>query len=132
MSTRVVATLELKNWDERPFEEMTGGSKLTRASVTQSVAGDITGEASSESIMYYREDGTATYTGLQRFVGNIGDLAGSFVVQATGTYNGDEARTDIEIIPGSGTDDLSGLQGQGTFVAPHGPTGTLTLDYDIE
>jgi hypothetical protein len=131
MSTRVTATLELKNWDEQPFEEMEGGSKLTRASVSQSVAGDIIGDATSESIMYYRQDGTASYTGLQRFVGRIGDLSGSFVVEATGNYDGNEAKTNIEVIPGSGTGDLSGLQGQGTFVAPHGPTGKLTLDYSI-
>jgi Protein of unknown function (DUF3224) len=132
MSKRATATLELKNWDEQPFEEMEGGSKLTRASVTQSVAGDITGDASSESIMFYREDGTASYTGLQRFVGRIGDLSGSFVVQVTGIYDGNEAKTDIEVIARSGTDELSGLQGRGTFVAPHGPTGTLTLDYSID
>jgi hypothetical protein len=132
VTTRAIATLELKSWDEQPFEEMEGGSKFTRASVTQSVAGDISGEATSESLMYYRQDGTANYTGLQRFVGQIGDHSGSFVVQATGIYDGNEAKTDVLVIPGSGTDDLMGLRGEGTFVAPHGPTGTLTLDYDID
>ena len=34
MSTHATAVFEIKTWDEKPYQEMEGGSKLTRASVT--------------------------------------------------------------------------------------------------
>ena len=36
MSTRATGTIEIKTSDEKPYEEIDGGSKLTRASVANS------------------------------------------------------------------------------------------------
>ncbi len=36
MSTHAMGTLDVKTWDETPYDEIGGGAKLTRASVTQS------------------------------------------------------------------------------------------------
>ncbi|TME87783.1 MAG: DUF3224 domain-containing protein [Chloroflexi bacterium] len=36
------------------------------------------------------------------------------------------------VIERSGTEQLKGLRGQGTFVAPHGPSAQITLDYDFD
>src|SRR2546423_11824843 len=75
------AVLEVKTWDEKPYQEIEGGSKLTRASVTKAYRGDISGDATSESLMFYRADGSAVFAGLERVVGSIGGRAGSFVLQ---------------------------------------------------
>jgi hypothetical protein len=82
--------------------------------------------------MYYREDGTAEYTGLQRFTGQIAGRSGTFVMIADGGYDGGEARSGWRVIPGSGTGDLAGLAGSGVSVAPAGqPGGTYSLDYEL-
>jgi hypothetical protein len=35
------------------------------------------------------------------------------------------------VIPSSGTDDLKGIIGTGTFDAPGGPKATYALDYEL-
>jgi hypothetical protein len=41
------------------------------------------------------------------------------------------ARGRWTIVPGSGTDELRDIQGEGTWEAPHGPEATFELDYDL-
>ncbi len=45
MTTRATATFKVNSWDEKPYDEMEGGPKLTRATVTKSFSGDIEGES---------------------------------------------------------------------------------------
>ena len=94
-------------------------------------SGGIEAAASSQSLMFYRADGTAVITGLQRMTGRVDGHSGSFVLHTDGTFDGSEARTRWLVIPGSGTDELAGLRGEGTAVAPHGPNGSYTFDYDL-
>src|SRR5439155_18035076 len=84
--THAKATFDIKSWDEKPYNEMNGMPKLTRASVIKSYQGDITGEGKLESLMMYRDDGSASFVGLERVVGSVGDRSGSFVLQGTGTF----------------------------------------------
>jgi uncharacterized protein DUF3224 len=127
------SAFEVKNWDESPIFDENGGSKVTRATVTRAFEGDVAGEGTVEWLMGYQEDGTATFVGLERIVGRVGERAGSFVVQHTGTFDGEMAEGELLVVPGSGTEDLRGLKGEGSFKAGLGPDGTrtFTLDYDI-
>jgi hypothetical protein len=80
--------------------------------------------------MCYREDGTASVVGLQRIDGRVGDRAGSFVLQSTGSFDGREARGSLLVVPGSGTGELRGLRGEGEMVA--GATTSIALDHEVE
>ena len=71
------------------------------------------------------------FTGLERVVGKIGDRSGSFVLRTEGVYDGKEAKTEWSVVPDSGTEGLAGLKGKGSSVAPHGPNGEFTLDYEL-
>jgi len=132
MTARAEGTFTVQGWDESTYQELAGKSKLTRASMTFGYTGDVEATGGSEALMFYREDGTATFTGLQRMEGRIGDRAGSFVLQADGAYDGTEATTTWQVIDGSGTDDLRGLRGSGSSVAGSGMSGTFALDYDLD
>ena len=137
MSTHATGTHDMKTWDEKTWDgkpaNEVSGAKLTRASVTNSFHGDIEGEGTLEYLMTYRDDGSASYVGLERVVGRIGDRAGSFVLQHSGTFAGGAAKTTWSVVPGSATGDLRGLRGEGGFVAHHGePSASYTLDYDFE
>ena len=96
MAARAMGTFEVTAWDERPYLEMADGRKLTRASVTQRFSGDIEGEGSVEWLMFYGEDGTASFVGMQHVVGKIGGRSGSSVLETSGSYDGKAAgaRTD--------------------------------------
>jgi hypothetical protein len=123
---------KIEAWDEKPYVESEDGSKLTRASVTQSFSGDIEGEGSVEWLLCYRADHTADFVGMQRVTGRIGKRTGSVVLRTIGTFDGTEARGDWVVVPGSGTEGLSGLRGRGGFTAPRGREPSITLDYELE
>ena len=132
MSTHATATFELKSWEEKPYDEMEGGPKLTRASITKSFKGDIQGEGTLEYLMVYRDDGSASFVGLERIVGCVGDRSGSFVLQHSGTFEGGTAKATFFVVPGSGTGGLRGLRGEGRFAAGHSDNYPITFDYDFE
>ena len=132
MSTHAQAQFKVQSWDENTYEELDGDAKLTRASVGQEFTGDLEGGGSVEWLMCYREDKTADFVGLQRFVGRIGSRSGSFVMQTRGSFDGTEAKGDLDVVAGSGTEELSGITGTGAFTAPLGSTASVELDYDFE
>ena len=132
MSTHATATFKVKSWDEKPYDEMDGGPKLTRASITKSFTGDIEGEGALEYLMMYRDDGTASFIGLERITGRVGDRAGSFVLEHAGTSDSSIATATWSVVPGSGTGDLRGLKGVGGFSSGHAESYPMTLDYDFE
>jgi hypothetical protein len=134
MSTHATAVFEVKIWDEKPYQEIEGGSKLTRASATKAYRGDITGDGTSESLMFYRADSSAAFAGLERVVATISGRTGTFVLQVSGTYRDGTATGDCTVVPGSGSGELSGLRGEGRYVARHVdyPNVPFTLDYSFE
>jgi hypothetical protein len=127
------ATFKIADWAEDEILDADGGPKVTRATVSMSFAGELDGEGSVEWLMGYDEDGTACFVGLERVVGAIDGKRGSFVVQHVGTFDGETARADLLIVPGSGADDLRELSGKGSLVAGMGPDGerSISFDYDL-
>jgi hypothetical protein len=129
------ATFKVENWDETPILDSDDSApRVTRALVTKSFSGDIAGDATVEWLMGYQEDGTATFVGLERFVGSVGGRSGSFVLQHNGTFDGSIAQSTIVVVPGSGTDDLRELRGEGTLEAGMGEDGVrrVALDYELD
>lgn len=131
MKKRANARFAIKNWDEKPYSEGPDQPKLTRASVTKTLTGDIAGESQIEYLMMYRSDGTATFVGLERVTGSIGHRTGSFVLQRTGVFEDGQAKETYSVIPGSGTGELRGLSGDGKTSVGHGMEHPFTLDYEL-
>jgi hypothetical protein len=104
---------------------------MTRATVTKSFSGDITGEGHVEYLMMYRSDGSAMFVGLERVVGQVAGKAGSFVLERTGVFENGVATESYSVIPGSGTGELRGLRGEGTSAVGHGTEHPLTLNYEF-
>ncbi|SRR6266404_1156272 len=132
MRKQAKATFGLKSWDEKTYNEMQEVPKLTRASVTKSYQGDIEGEGRLEYLMMYRDDGSASFTGLERVVGTVGGRSGSFVLQHNGTFEHGVAKVKLSVVPGSGTEGLRGIRGEGEFAVGHQQPYHMTLDYDFE
>ena len=132
MKNRANATFKLESWDEKPYDEIEGTPKLTRAKVTKTYHGDIEGESTLEYLMMYRADGTASFVGLERVVGSLGGRSGTFVLQHNGTFEGGKATVEFFVVSGSGTGELSGLRGEGGFAAGHAEQHSVTLDFYFE
>ena len=124
------ATFKIVSWDEEPFDEPECGSKLTRAHVKKSFEGDLSGTGNLMYVMTYL-DGGASFSGFEKVAGSLGGRTGTFVLRHTGSYNGEKATTECEVVPGSGTDELAGLSGTGRFSAGHAEEHEMTLDYEV-
>ena len=125
------ARFAITNWDEKPFSEGQDLPRLTRASVTKTFTGDIEGEGHVEYLMMYRSDGSATFVGLERVVGRIGDKTGAFVLQRSGVFENGQAKESYSVVAGSATGELRGLRGDGSSAVGHGSEHPFTLDYDL-
>ena len=134
MTTHATGMFKIKTWDEKPYDEIGGSAKPTRAGVTESFHGDIEGEGKVESLMIYRDDGSAHFFSVVRVAGSVGGRSGSFVLEGSGTHAAGTAQCAWTVVAGAGTGALTGLQGKGGFVAKHAdyPDAPFALDYDFE
>jgi hypothetical protein len=110
------------------------GAKLTHAITTELFHGGIEGESVGHSLMTYNEDGFATIVGLQTIEGRLAGKSGRFIMQSSGTYDPKKGVADMKltIVPGSGTGELKGIRGEGSYAAVHGDQQPYQLDYDLD
>ena len=121
----IEGVFEIGSWDEAPFDEAIGVAKLTRASVVKTYSGEVEGTSATEWLMAYQPDKTATFVGLERIKGTVGGRHGSLVLQHVGRF--EEGAATGELVVVSGTGDLKGASGSGSFRAD--PAGSITLDF---
>ena len=131
MKTIAHSRFTIKSWDEKPYGERQGLPQLTRAVVTKAFTGDIAGEGQVEYLMMYRNDGSASFVGLERVVGHVAGRADSFVLQRAGTFEHGVAKESYVVIPGSGTGELQNLRGEGSSAVGHGTEHPLALNYEL-
>ena len=134
MTKTARGTFEIKDWDEKKYQQLDGGGKLTEAKVTQTFTGDIEGEGSVIWLMAYPDAKTASFVGIQRIVGSIAGKKGSFVVQTIGEFDGTIAKDGLTFF---GVDDL-GLDKQTRAIILSlctrfggGPVGLSTLAISV-
>ena len=125
------ATFKIISWEEESFDEPEDGPKLTRAHIRKSFHGDLSGTGNLMYVMTYLYSGVASFTGLEKVVGNLDGRTGSFVLRHTGFFDGEKATAEYEVVPGSGTDELAGLSGTGGFSAGHAEEHDMTLNYEV-
>jgi len=132
MTTHAEGSIEMKSWDERPYAEAEGTPKLARANGSDLYHGEIEGEATFEYLMMYHDDGSASYVGMERVVGLLGERQGSFVLQLRGRFENGAVKAAWSVVPGSGTDELRGLRGACELNWQDAQHTTVMLDYDFE
>ncbi len=102
MAEKDQCSFQISSWDEKPYEEIEGGAKLTRARVTQTYHGVIEGSGAVEYLMIHRGDRSASFVGLERVNGSVGGKSGSFVLQHVGTFEGGTAKSNWFVVPAAG------------------------------
>ena len=132
MQKRASARFAIKSWEENAYSEEPGQPKLTRASVTKALTGDIEGVGHVEYLMMYRSDGTASFVGLELVTAKVGGRSGTFVLQRTGVFEGGQAKESYSVVPGSATGDLLGLTGGGSTSVGHGMEHPFELAYELD
>lgn len=131
MTTNLIVRLEIKSWDERPYEQ-SDGRKLTKTAVELGGAEQIT-SARMDGIMFYRPDGTSDYVSMMLVNASVDGEPGSFILQGSGSYDGVKASSNMHIVPGSGIGACAGITGAATSASTHDdyPYMPLTITYDL-
>lgn len=129
--SKVAGTFTVTGGSEQTVREAPGEVKLTRVSGTQRFGGGIAGIGSVEWVFCYRLDGSARFAGFQRIEGSIDGRTGSLVMESTGDHDGKRSKGHWRVVPGSGTGELAGIGGEGSFEAPGGPEVTYELEYHL-
>src|SRR5512146_3069765 len=125
---QATGTFTVKSWEENSYAELDSPVKLTEANVAFGYGGDLDGSSSARTLMFYKADGTAEYTGLELITGRLAGRARSFVGRATGRYASNVATTQWQVVEVSGTGEL---RGSGAAVADQPTGGHFTLDYEL-
>jgi hypothetical protein len=132
-ATRAVGHIEVRSYDALPYDTQDGAPTLCQLTITEVFTGDIVGEGSVRFLQALRDDQSASYCGIERVRASIGARSGAFLLQDTGTLdNANHVSGTWFVVPGSGTDGLKGLRGEGSFSAILGQHASYVLDYWFE
>jgi uncharacterized protein DUF3224 len=126
MARHIEARFEIASWDETPFDDTEGTSKLTEALVSKKYSGDVEGTSTTKWLMAYAPDKTAMFVGIERISGTVGGRHGSVVLLHDGAYRDGAATAELRVA--CGTEELVDAAGTGRFRAD--PAGVITLDLD--
>jgi hypothetical protein len=135
--TTATITITGKSWDETREGDVDAAHAIGQAKFTTEWAGDIAGTSTCWLLIAYVAGDPADpqslegpYSGYEQVHASIGDRSGTFVLAASGEHTGSVARTQVRIVAGSGTGDLEGLSGSGSYAAD-AMQYTMTLDYEL-
>src|ERR1700761_860398 len=130
--TRANALITVHKYEPAGYDEPAQGPGLTRIHVEESFSGDIAGDGAVEFLQAAHADGSASFVGIERVRGRVGEREGTFLLQDRGTVDGSIVSGAWFVIPGSATGELSGLRGEGGFRASLGEGARVYLDYWFE
>lgn len=121
---KISGTYSVSQWEETPIRPDVDGMRATRVSAQFLFAGQIEGTAYVEYLMFYTafddmdmHNSQARYVGHIKIVGSVNGKMGSFALTDSGSFQGGLASSHVEIIAGSGTDELSRISGLGSYSA---------------
>jgi hypothetical protein len=129
---RAHAVITVLKYEPVAYDEGTDGPVLSRIHVEESFSGDIEGDGVVEFLQAARLDGSASFVGIERITGKVAGRTGTFLLQDSGTVEGNIVSGDWFVVPGSGTDELIGLRGTGKFRANLGEGAQVHLDHWFE
>lgn len=119
MTTHAKGTFEVK---VIPLaEDKSEGSTLGRMSIDKQFRGDLEGTSKGEMLSAGTSvKGSAGYVAIERVSGTLNGRKGTFVLQHTGTMNRGTPSLSVDVVPDSGTDQLSGITGTLTIIIADG------------
>ena len=118
----VTGWINVTHYDPRPYSE-----GLSDVHLTQDFTGGLVGTGVARFLMAQLPDGSAYFTGIERFTGTLAGRAGSFLLRNTGVLKDNTVISEWLILPGSGTGELAGLCGSGGV----NPSGYF-LDFSLD
>lgn len=117
----------IAKWEEQTLIERAELQMLNEADIEYTISGDLTGSLKGKYIMAYQNKDVASYCGVLIFEGEIDGKSGQFAIKETGQFEQGVAKTNWEILSGSGTNNLTTINGKGGYAATD-----RNVDYSLE
>ncbi|GAA0682736.1 DUF3224 domain-containing protein [Kitasatospora atroaurantiaca] len=103
-------TFEIESWEPEIIDDEPGAS-LGRVRITKVFHGDLKGTSTAHLLTVADGAGNpAVYVAVERFTGEVLGRRGSFVLHHSAPGSHGE-RLAVRVVPGTGTEDLTGLTG---------------------
>ena len=110
---KVSGKFEVKVKPLDSYAQGTNGISLGRMSIDKTFDGDLQAQSKGEMLSAMTsEKGSAGYVAIEQVSGTLSGRKGGFVLQHFGTMNKGKDRLILEVVPDSGTGQLSGLTGK--------------------
>jgi Protein of unknown function (DUF3224) len=127
--SRAVATFVSDVYEEGDAVERDGVA-LRRVYIERTFSGDIEGRSAGELTTSGLQDGVAAYVAIDVISGTLDGREGSFVLSHRGTVSAAGATTAGEVVQGSGSGGLDGLEGTAEIIVEDG-VHRLVLEYGV-
>ncbi|WP_327045882.1 DUF3224 domain-containing protein [Microbispora sp. NBC_01189] len=124
MNTHATGTFDVTGWNDLATEEKPGAT-FGRARIIKTFQGDLTGTSTTEILTVGTPDGPAAYVGVEHFEGTLNGRKGTFVLQHSAASHDGEQWMRWQIVPATGTGELTGLTGEGAIRVEEGHHYTL-------
>jgi hypothetical protein len=124
-TTHATGRIDVKSYEPQAYDDAGEGPNLVEVHVTETFSGDVEDEGVVRFLQAIRDDGSASFVGIERITGSVGARQGTFLLQDTGTLEGNLVTGTWFVIPGSGTGELAGLRGEGGFEADRGQHASI-------
>jgi len=110
---RATGRINVTSYDSRPLDDATVFI-ISDVNIIEEFSGELVGVGSMRLTMATgSEGGSAHFTGMERFLGKLGERSGSFIMQNSGILKDGKLNSTWHVIPGSATEQLAGLRGEG-------------------
>ncbi len=95
------------------MEGMDGDAGLGRMSIDKNIEGDLIATTQGQMLTAMTAvQGSAVYVAVERVRGSLKGRKGSFALHHVGVMNRGAASLNVNVVPDSGTDELTGLTGR--------------------
>jgi hypothetical protein len=128
-ATRHHSSIDVVGYQQFDISSHEDGSALVSTVLTEKFSGAIEGIGIADHIRLLHRDGTGISTGIERIEGAVNGRIGSFILTAYGrNLSPTQVCGSWMVQPGSGTAELTGLRGQGSYVASLDSAGRWRAD----
>ena len=123
-ATRHRSSIDVIDFQKFDIASHNDGSVLVSTVLTEKFSGAIEGTGVADHIRLLHSDGTGISTGIERIEGSVDGRRGSFILTAYGrNLSATKVTGTWTVQPGSGTADLAGLRGRGSYTATADSSG---------
>ncbi|MFI9380195.1 DUF3224 domain-containing protein [Kutzneria sp. NPDC052558] len=129
--TTAQGTFDITRWDDQTYLDAEG-VKLGAIDVGKAFVGGLSGTSTARLLTAGGPVPTsAAYVAIERFVGSLDGLDGSFVLQHHAVMAGESSEMSVRIVPDSGTGKLTGITGTLRIDIAEDGTHSYRLDYEV-